>query len=129
APDYLPNERRPFNFVERRLKIKSRVLYGSLKQGVQTGIEFHADYRYPQGEKAPGNGVRNFDFRNVYPIVRNRNERMTLTIGYRVNENFYLLGGISYDLDKDKQSGIGLPRITGTPTWFDGGFGRISLSW
>lgn len=129
APDYLPNERRPFNFIERRLKIKSRVLYGSLEKGIQTGIEFHADYRYPQGEKAPGSGVRNFDFRNVYPIVRNRNERMTLTIGYRVNENFYLLGGISYDLDKDKQSGIGLPRITGTPTWFDGGFGRISLNW
>ena len=101
APDYLSNERRPFNFIERRLKIKSRFLYGSLKKGLQAGIEFHADYRYPQGEKAPGNGVR----------------------------NFYLLGGISYDLDKDKQSGIGLPRITGTPTWFDGGFGRISLSW
>jgi len=129
APAYLPNERRPFNFIEHRLKLKSRLLYGSLKKGLQTGIEFHADYRYPQGEKAPGNGVRNFDFRNVYPIVRNRNERMTLTIGYRVNKNFYLLGGISYDLDKDKQSGIGLPRITGTPTWFDGGFGRISLSW
>lgn len=129
APDYLPNERRPFNFVERRLKLKSRLLYGSLDKGLQSGIAFHADYRYPQGEKAPGNGVRNFDFRNVYPIVRNRNERMTLTIGYRVNKNFYFVGGISYDLDKDRQSGIGLPRITGTPTWFDGGFGRISLSW
>lgn len=129
APDYLQNEPRPFNFVEHRIKLKSRFLYGSPEKGIQTGIEFHADYRYPQGEKDPQSGVRNFDFRNVYPIVRNRNERLTYTIGYRINKNFYFLGGISYDLDKDKQSGIGLPRITGTPTWFDGGFGRISLSW
>ena len=129
APDYLSDEPRPFNFIERRLKLKSRLLYGSASKGIQTGIEFHADYRYPQGEKDPDNGIRNFEFRNVYPIVRNRNERMTFTIGYRVSKNFYFLGGISYDLDKDKQSGIGLPRVTGTPTWFDGGFGRISLSW
>lgn len=129
APDYLSNERQPFNYVERRLKIKSSLHYGSVKKGLQMGIAFHADYRYPQGPRNPQNGVRNFDFRRIYPIVRNRNERLTYTLGYRVNNNVYFLGGISYDLDMDKQSGIGLPRISGTPTWFDGGFGRISVSW
>lgn len=129
APDYLPNERQPFNFVEHRVKIKSSLKYGSLRKGMQMGLEFHADYRYPQGPKNPQNGIRNFDFRRIYPIVRNRNERLTYTLGYRVNKNLNFLGGISYDLDKDRQSGIGLPRVTGTPTWFDGGFGRISVSW
>jgi hypothetical protein len=129
APDYLPNERQAFNFVERRLKVKSSLQYGSIGKGLQMGIAFHADYRYPQGPKNPQNGIRNFDFRRIYPIVRNRNERLTYTLGYRLSRNLLFLGGISYDLDMDKQSGIGLPRITGTPTWFDGGFGRISLRW
>jgi len=129
APDYLPNERQPFNFIEHRIKIKSSLKYGSLRKGIQLGLEFHADYRNPQGPRNPQNGVRNFDFRRIYPIVRNRNERLTFTLGYRVNKKFHFLGGISYDLDKDKQSGIGLPRITGTPTWFDGGFGRVSVRW
>lgn len=122
------NNRIPFDYVEKRVKIKSRVLYDPPVSGFQGGIEFHADYRYPQGERAD-NGVRNFDFRRVYPIVRNRNERLTMTLGYRFNKNFHFLAGVSYDLDKDKQSGIGLPRITGTPTWFDGGFGRLSVRW
>ncbi len=124
-----PSKRIPFNFLEWRIKVKSRILYDPGDKGLLSGLEFHADYRYPQGERNPVTNVRNFAFRTVYPIVRNRNERMTLTIGYRVNRNFHFVGGISYDLDKDRQSGIGLPRITGTPTWFDGGFGRLSLRW
>lgn len=123
-----PSKRIPFDFVEKRLKLKSRLLYDKETKGMVLGLEFHADYRYPQGEKDQF-GVRNFAFRTVYPIVRNKNERFTFTVGYRVNKNFHFIGGISYDLDKDKQSGIGRPRITGTPTWFDGGFGRISLRW
>lgn len=121
------NNRIPFDFEESRVKLKSRLLYDPVS-GITAGFEFHADYRHPQGERAE-NGVRNFDFRRVYPVVRNRNERLTLTLGYRFNENFYFLAGVSYDLDQDKQSGIGLPRITGTPTWFDGGFGRLSIRW
>lgn len=123
-----PSKRIPFNFVEKRVKLKSRLLYDRLMKGMVLGLEFHADYRYPQG-KSDRFDVRNFAFRTVYPIVRNRNERFTFTIGYRVNKNFHFIGGVSYDVDKDKQSGIGRPRITGTPTWFDGGFGRISLRW
>ena len=123
-----PSKRIPFNFVEKRVKIKSRLLYDNLEKGMLLGLEFHADYRYPQG-KSDRFEVRNFAFRTVYPIVRNTNERLTFTIGYRISKNFHFVGGVSYDLDMDKQSGIGRPRITGTPTWFDGGFGRISLSW
>lgn len=123
-----PSKRIPFNFVEKRVKIKSRLLYDNLKKGMVLGLEFHADYRYPQG-KSERFKVRNFAFRTVYPIVRNTNERLTFTVGYRINKSFHFIGGVSYDLDMDKQSGIGRPRITGTPTWFDGGFGRISLSW
>lgn len=127
SPDFLENVRRPFDFVEHRWKLKSRLLYGSTRKGVQLGLEFHADYRNPQGEKDPVTGIRNYDFRRVYPVIRDRNDRFTFTVGYRVNRNFYLLGGVSYDLDRDTQSGIGMVRDKGT--WFDGGFGRMSLEW
>lgn len=123
----VPDGLQPFDFVEKRVKIKSRILYDNRKKGFKTGIEFLADYRYPQGDD--DDIVRNRDFRDVYPIIRERNERLTYTIGYRFNRHFYLLGGISYDLDMDKISGYGLPRVTGTPTWFDGGFGRLFISW
>jgi hypothetical protein len=121
-------ERIPFHYVEKQFRVKSSVLYDPILKGLKAGVQFHAEYTYPQGETAE-NGVRNYDFRRAYPIIKDRNERLTFTIGYRVNRNFYFLGGISYDLDGDKQSGIGLPKITGTPTWFDGGFGRFSISW
>ncbi len=127
SPDFIDTGRQPFFFEEKRLLVKSRLLYGSPTRGVQAGLEFHADYRYPQGEPHPDHGVRNFDFRQVYPIVRNRNDRLTLTVGYRFHQHFTLETGVSYDLDRDKQSGIGFPREAGT--WFDGGFGRMSLKW
>lgn len=124
-----PQEARiPFNYVEKPLKLKSRLLYDPDVSGFKTGLEFHAEYVHPQGEKA-SNGVRNYDFRRVYNIIKDYNQRLTYTIGYRFSPHFYLLAGISYDLDKDKQSGIGLPKVTGTPTWFDGGFGRFTISW
>ncbi|WP_141691554.1 hypothetical protein [Rhodohalobacter halophilus] len=127
APNYSNVGRQPFHFVEQRLKMKSRILYGSDRKGIQLGLEFHADYRYPEGDPHPDNGVRNLDFRRVYPTVRNRNDRLTFTIGYRVNEKFHFLAGVSYDIDQDKQSGIGYPREPGSR--FDGGFGRLSVEW
>jgi hypothetical protein len=127
SPDYLEDVRRPFDFEEFRLKMKSRLLYGSSEQGVQVGLEFHADYRYLQGEKDPSNGIRDYNFRRAYPIVRERSDRITFTIGYRINPNVYLLAGVSYDVDGDKESGIGWPRQE--TTRFDGGFGRLSVEW
>lgn len=124
----IPQDLRAFDYVEKRVKIKSRAFYDPSEKGLRTGIEFHADYRYPQGEKG-NNRVRNRDYRLVYQNVRNVNERMTFTIGYRFSPNFYVVGGISYDLDMDKISGFGVPRITGESTWFDGGFGRMYISW
>jgi hypothetical protein len=122
-------ERIPFDYREKPLMLKSRLLYDDPgNSGVTTGLEFHAEYVHPQGEKAE-NGVRNYDFRRTYPIIQDYNERLTFTLGYRFSRNFNVLAGISYDLDMDKQSGIGLPKITGTPTWFDGGFGRFTISW
>ncbi|TYP94963.1 hypothetical protein LX73_0257 [Fodinibius salinus] len=129
GPNYSPNNGRSFNFVEHRLKIKSELSYGSRIKGLQAGLAYHADYRHPQGEKGPNRGVRNFDYRSVYPTVRDRSDRLTFTIGYRLNKNFLFEGGLSYDMDKDRQSGIGVPRVTGEQTWFDGGFGRLSLQW
>lgn len=125
--DPVPEDLRPFDFVERRIKIKSRLLYDSGKIGLKTGIEFHADYRYPQGEEI--NGLRNRTYRTIYQNVRDTDERLTFTIGYRISPHFYLLGGLSYDLDMDYISGFGRPRATGTPTWFDGGFGRLTVTW
>lgn len=120
--------RLPFHYVEHRLKLKSRLLYDPVESGLEMGLEFNGDFIYPQGEKA-ANGVRNYNFRRVHPVVKNHNYRLTYTIGYRFSPHFYLLAGVSYDLDRDKYSGKGLPKISGTPTWFDGGFGRFSISW
>lgn len=127
SPDYLEDVRRPFDFEEYRLKMKSRLLYGSSEKGAQVGLEFHADYRYLQGEEDPSNGIRDYNFRRAYPIVRERSDRITFTIGYRINPNVYLLAGVSYDVDGDKESGIGWPRQE--TTRFDGGFGRLSVEW
>jgi hypothetical protein len=121
-------ERVPFDYVEKPVMLKSRILFDPVDAGFKTGLEFHAEYVNPQGEKAE-NGVRNWDFRRIYTIIKNYNERLTYTIGYRFSPNFYFLAGVSYDLDGDKQSGVGLPKATGTPTWFDGGFGRFTISW
>ncbi|HEX6982533.1 MAG TPA: hypothetical protein VF181_07210 [Balneolaceae bacterium] len=131
VPGDLPTrrfERVPFNYIEKRVKLKSRLLYDPKISGFKAGLEYHADFIFPQGEKAE-NGVRNLKFRTVYSIIKDRNTRLTLTIGYRFSENFFLIGGVSYDLDKDKISGRGVPKISGTPTWFDGGFGRLAISW
>ena len=126
--DVIPEDLRAFDYTEKRLKIKSRILYGNPEKGFRAGIEFHADYRYPQGEF--GNfRVRNRDYREVYHNIRNTNERMTGTIGYRFNPNFHVVVGISYDLDLDKISGYGVPRVTAESTWFDGGFGRMYIGW
>ncbi|MDX1585667.1 MAG: hypothetical protein R3222_02945 [Balneolaceae bacterium] len=127
APHVFSGQRIPFNFLEYRLKIRNRLQWDPSDKGLMLGLEFLADYRYPQGPPDPT--VRNQDFRKVYPTVREVNERMTFTIGYRVNSEFHFLAGISYDMDGDRISGIGLPRISGTPTWFDGGFGRLYVSW
>ncbi|MDZ7757056.1 hypothetical protein [Rhodohalobacter sp.] len=127
SPNYLEDVRRPFDFEEYRLKMKSRLLYGSTERGVQLGLEFHADYRYLQGEEDPSTGIRDYNFRRAYPIVRERSDRITFTIGYRINPNVYFLAGVSYDVDGDRESGIGWPRQD--TTRFDGGFGRLSVEW
>ncbi|WP_445664792.1 hypothetical protein [Fodinibius sp. AD559] len=121
-------ERVPFDYLENPISVKSRVFYDPAKAGLRTGLEFHAECSRPQGEKA-SNGVRSFDFRRTYSIVRDYNARFTYSIGYRFSPHFYLLAGISYDIDKDQQSGRGTPKAIGDTTWFDGGFGRLSISW
>jgi hypothetical protein len=104
------------------------VFYDPVDTGLRTGLEFYTEYSRPQGEKAP-NGVRSFEFRRTYSIVRDYDARFTYSIGYRFSPYFYLLAGISYDLDGDTQTGRGTEKVIGDPTWFDGGFGRLSISW
>lgn len=118
----------PFSYVEHRLKFKSGLHYGSAVKGIQMGLEYHADYRYPEGDKDPNQGIRNYQYRLIYPTVRNRSARFTYTVGYRVSKNFFFEGGLSYDLDGDHQSGLGR-EVPGSQTWFDGGFGRLSIRW
>lgn len=121
-------ERVPFDYLEEPITVKSRLFYDPIDSGLRTGLEFHAEYSRPQGEKA-SNGVRSFEFRRTYSIVRDYNARVTYSIGYRFNPYFYLVAGISYDLDGDTQTGRGTEKVMGDPTWFDGGFGRLSISW
>jgi hypothetical protein len=121
-------ERIPFDYHEEPITVKSRLFYDPVQRGITTGLEFHAEYSRPQGDKA-SNGVRSYDFRRTFGIVRDYNARLTYTIGYQFGPHFYFLGGISYDLDGDDQTGRGTQKTIGDPTWFDGGFGRLSISW
>lgn len=122
------NPKLPFDYEEKPLMLKSRVLYDRLEPGFKGGLEFHAEFTHPQ-EEAGSNGIKEFDFRRVLSIIKDENMRLTATFGYRFTTNLYVIAGLSYDLDKDKQSGYGGTKETGTPTWFDGGFGRIMFSW
>ena len=121
-------ERISFDYREEPISLKSKLQYSAVEKGITTGLEFNAEYSRPQGERAE-NGVVSFDFRRTYSIVRDYNARFTYTIGYRISPQFYFLAGISYDLDGDSQTGRGTEKVIGDPTWFDGGFGRFSISW
>jgi len=103
-----------FDFREERLRVKSRILYDNYKKGFKAGIEYHAEYQYPQ--TGPESYPRFYDSQDI-------NQRLTFTAGYRINPNFYLIAGISYDADLDRYYN------KTDNEQFDGCFGRLSVTW
>lgn len=92
------------------------MLYENQNRGLITGIEFHADFRYPQSEQELATYRRRYH-------VQEENTRLTYTLGYRLNPHFHVLCGLSYDIDRD--------RVVNKTNyaWFDGGFGRLVVTW
>lgn len=120
-----------FNFREQRWKMKSDLSYPfDIWYGhrLEPRISLHIDNRHLLMDKA-SNGVVGLEFRQVYPIVRDRSERFNLSFTYHFNDyNAITLGG-SYDLDGDLQSGYGAPKAIPSKTHFDGAFGKMTLKW
>lgn len=125
-PIYNPIQQ-PFDLREQRLKIQSTLQYRVTAWTTTFGLTYSGDFRDPQGDIK--NGIWDLDFRQVYPIVRDRNERLTFRIDHDFNPQFRLTLGFSLDLDGDNQSGYGAPKIVPSNTVTDGGFGRMTISW
>ncbi len=112
--EIVPDDFEPFDFREERLKVKSRILYDNRKQGFKAGIEYHAEHKYPQ------KGAETFQgFYGSQEI----NQRLTATVGYRINPYFFIIAGISYDADLDRYFN------KKDNKQFDGSFGRLLVTW
>lgn len=121
--------RYPFFFKEVHRWNKSRIFYRHGNRGIRAYIEHNGDWRdiAYEDENHP---VRARDYRSYYHNqIVSRTERITLSLGYQFSQDFWFEFGASYDLDGDLVSGN--DRILGNRviSRFDGGFGRIFLSW
>src|SRR5690606_7387352 len=117
-----------FDFKEHRYKNKTSINVDWFDRRLTTTVSFLLDNRYLDMPVA-ANGVRGFEFRRLYPIVRDRGERLTFSITFVLGNTFHFTGGASYDLDGDIQSGYGNTKAIPSKTNFDGGFMRMMLVW
>ncbi len=129
--DPLAGSRYPFDFNEIRRWNKSRIFYQP-KTGFTAYLEHNGDWRDlgMDGETGDGRIFEALNYRSYYTNqIVTRNERLTLGLGYRFTENFYLTLGASYDIDGDLKDGFNQNRVGASPARFDGGFGRIHFTW
>ncbi|CAN5194036.1 hypothetical protein BH23BAC3_BH23BAC3_14180 [soil metagenome] len=121
-------ERYPFNFSEIRRFNKTRIFYAPADRLLSIYLEHNGDWRDLGMDGHPTIPARNY--RNYYPNhILDRNERLTLGIGFAFNEQASLTLGASIDLDGDLIHGMGWEREDATRSYFDGGFGRLQILW
>jgi len=123
----------PFDFEENRVQMRNRVGYDPENRGFKMALEWSADYRnFLRGTvDHPDFGIVDaFDYRENYiRQISNRQERITLMIGYRFTDKIYSEIGASYDVDGDVYRGAFDQALNQNPSRFDGGFGRVVLYW
>ncbi|MEX0661112.1 MAG: hypothetical protein WEA58_01170 [Balneolaceae bacterium] len=130
AQDPKAGGRYPFDFNEVRRWNKSRIFYQP-KTGFTAYLEHNGDWRDlgMDGETGDGRIFEALNYRTYYTDqIVSRNERLTLSVGYRFTKNFWLTLGASYDVDGDLKDGFDQPRDA-TRAGFDGGFGRMHFTW
>lgn len=122
----------PFDFRENRIMMKNRILYMPETRGFLGGVEWNADYRDFLGDTFVSEEfgtIRGFAYQENYPwSLVETNERVTLLFGYRFSSRAYLFMGLSYDVDGDMYIGR-LNRKSDSRSHFDGGFGRLMMTW
>jgi hypothetical protein len=109
---------RPFRLHERRNEGDLRIDFLPDRRGMRTGIRLLTDARrYSHGMD---------DFEATYLMFRqwSPNQRLAVHLGYQARPGVFIEGGASFDVDGDSfySDGRGLTR-------FDGGFGRIQITW
>jgi hypothetical protein len=123
----------PFDFEENRTQMRNRLGYDPVDRGFKAAVEWSADYRdFLRGTvDHPSHGIIHaFDYRSHYiRHLSNRQERLSLFIGYRFTRDIYFEAGASYDVDGDVYRGAFDQAYNETPSRFDGGFGRLVLYW
>lgn len=121
-------ERYPFDFNEVRRFNKTRIFYAPADRILSIYVEHNGDWRDPAMEGHPTVPARHY--RNYYPNhILERNERLTLGIGFTFSEHAALTLGASLDLDGDLLHGMGYKRVDASRSYFDGGFGRLQVLW
>lgn len=122
----------PFDFRENRTMMKNRILYMPETRGFLGGLEWSADYRDFLDDTFVSDelgAIHGFAYRQNYLYqLDNANERVTLLFGYRFTPRAYLIMGASYDIDGDLYGGPFDNRIH-PRSYFDGGFGRLTMTW
>jgi hypothetical protein len=121
----------PFNYREKRINHRHRIMWQPEERGFITGLEWNAEYRsyYSDLEYSDSRwgSIRAFDYRQLYPFhIVSINERLTVMIGYRFTQKSFIILGISYDVDGDREGG-NQDAFVREPSRFDGGFGRFIM--
>lgn len=132
AQDPNAGGRYPFDFNELRHWNKTKIFYKSPGNGLSVYLEHNGDWRdlAMDGETGDGRVFEALNYRSYYNNqIVSRNERLTLSFGYRFNENLWLSVGASYDIDGDLRDGFDQKREGISPARFDGGFGRLQFVW
>ena len=123
----------PFHYREDRWMMRNRVSLDPGERGFKIAIEWSADYRNPLSgiiERPDGSAARGLPYHLQYPYsIGERNERLTLFLGYRFTEHTFIIFGASADLDREVFVERENRRERIRPTIFDGGFGRLVFYW
>jgi hypothetical protein len=109
---------RPFQLRERRIEGAIQLALIPQARGVRAGMGFYSDARsYSDGMDVLE--ATYLLFRQWYP-----NHRLSVHLGYQPRPGVFIEAGTSFDVDGDAfyEDGRGLTR-------FDGGFGRLQVTW
>lgn len=130
AQDPRAGNRYPFDFEEIHRWNKTRIFYDPAERGITIYLEHNGDWRDLGGDPGDTEEFDALNYRTYYfNHIMRRNERLTLSLGYRFSERFHFLMGASLDLDGDVINGFDQRRDEGVVSRFDGGFARVYLTW